>query len=212
MLSHAVLSLGNLLGPSLRANCFLLLGLGTGGSEGPRRTGVQGEEVAREAGSWRTRAGTGRVLRERVHLPPRERTPSEGVRDRLGSRLCGRRPYTLLGAEVAEPHVMEAAAHAQPPAVVLGGIVPDDLVASFALFHFCLGLRGWRGLARPTRPLQGNDLRAYLALLWLATRAHEMHLKSSVPLALMKWGPHILSSPSSREGRWHFLAHAGAWP
>ena len=38
------------------------------------------------------------------------------------------------------------------------------ILASFALFHFCLGLRGWRGLARPTRPLQGSDLSVYLAL------------------------------------------------
>ena len=85
------------------------------------------------------------------------------------------------------------------------------ILASFALFHFCLGRRGWRWLARPTRPLQGSDLRAYLALLWFATRAHEMHLKPSVPLALMRWGPHILSSPSPRVGRWHLLAQPWAW-
>ena len=45
MLYYAVPSLANLLGPSFRANCLLLPGLGTGWSEGPRRIWVQGKEV-----------------------------------------------------------------------------------------------------------------------------------------------------------------------
>ena len=54
-------------------------------------------------------------------------------------------------------------------------------LASFALFHLSLGLRGWSGPARPTRQVHGRVFRAYLALLWLAIRAQVVHLNPSAP-------------------------------
>ena len=52
-------------------------------------------------------------------------------------------------------------------------------------------------------------MRAYLALLWLATLAQATHLKPCVPCGAMRWGPQVLNSPACREGRWHFLRLAG---
>ena len=62
-------------------------------------------------------------------------------------------------------------------------------LASFALFHFSLGLRGWRGPARPARLIHGSDCTAYLAFLWFATRAQVMHLNPSVPCEVIGEGP-----------------------
>ena len=38
-------------------------------------------------------------------------------------------------------------------------------LASFALFHLSLGLRGWEGPAKPTRPVHGKVFRAYIPSL-----------------------------------------------
>ena len=53
-------------------------------------------------------------------------------------------------------------------------------LASFALFHLSLGLRGWKGRAKPHRPEHGRVLRAYLALLWFAILPQVAHLYPSV--------------------------------
>ena len=74
-------------------------------------------------------------------------------------------------------------------------------LASFALFHLSLGLRGCRGPARPARPEHGRVRRAYLAHLWLSTLAQEMHLNPSVPCGAMMWRPHVLNPPLCRLGR-----------
>ena len=122
-----------LLGCSPQDRLGISLGLGNGRSRRLRRTGVQDEPVAGEASSRGPRVGAGRVLRESMHLPPCEGAPSQGINNGLCCSLAARRPRTLLSAEVAEPNVVESASHAEPPTIVLGGIVPDDLVAALPL-------------------------------------------------------------------------------
>ena len=105
---------------------------------------------------------------------------------------------------------VEATPHTEPIAIVLNGTVPDHLVAALPLalppgivcpVHLSLGLRGCRGPAWPARPEHGRVLRAYLALLWVATLAQEMRLNPSVLCRAMRWWPHILNSPLCRVGR-----------
>ena len=94
---------------------------------------VQLHDVAGEACSWGSRPGARRVLSKSVHLPPRQGTSSEGVRDGLGCSLVCRGLRAPPLPQVAVPDVVKAAPHAEPPAVVLGGTVADDLVSAVSL-------------------------------------------------------------------------------
>ena len=109
------------------------LDLGDGRTRGLRHTGIQDDPVAGEAGPRGPRAGAGRVLRKGMYLPSREGAPRQGFSDGFGCGLASRRPRAAFITEVAEPFLVESALHAKPPAIVLGGVVPDGLVATFHL-------------------------------------------------------------------------------
>ena len=111
----------------------LLLGLGGGRTRRLRHTGIQDELVAREPGPRGSRARSRRMLRKGVDFPSREGAPRQGISDGLRCCLASWRPRTPLCAEVEETYVVESAPHAKPPAIVLGGVVPDGLVATFPL-------------------------------------------------------------------------------
>ena len=51
----------------------------------------------------------------------------------MGRHFVGWHAGAFLSAKVAKTHVVEAAPHAEVPAIVLGGVVPDDLVATLPL-------------------------------------------------------------------------------
>ena len=118
-----------LLGSSFQLRRSIGLDLGDGRLRRLRHTEVQDELVAGEAGPRAPRAGAGWVLRKGMHFPSCEGAPSQGISDGLGCGLASRRPRAPLRAEVA----MESASHAEPPAIVLGGVVPDCLVATLPL-------------------------------------------------------------------------------
>ena len=99
----------------------------------PGGTGVQHDDVAGEARPRGSMPGARRVFREGVHLPPRQGHSSQGIRYGLGGSLVCRGRRAPLRSQVAEPDVVEAASHTKPPAIVLRGIVPDDLVAALPL-------------------------------------------------------------------------------
>ena len=123
---------------AVRRHCTLVPWVDTLGPEAGRPvrlggTGVQHDDVAGEACSRGSRPGARRVLSKGVHLPPRQGPSSEGIRYGLGGSLVCRGLRAPLRPQVAEPDVVKAASHTKPPAVVLRGIVADDLVAAVPL-------------------------------------------------------------------------------
>ena len=73
------------------------------------------------------------MLSQGVHLSPRQGPSSQGIRYGLGGSLVCRGPRAPLRPQIAEPDVVKAAPHTKPLAVVLRGIVADDLVAALPL-------------------------------------------------------------------------------
>ena len=111
----------------------ILLGSGVSWPSRPGGTGVQRDHVAGEACPRGSGPGARRVLREGVHLPPRQGPSSQGIRYGLGGGLVCRGCRAPLRPQVAEPDVVEATSHTKPPAIMLRGIVPDDLVTALTL-------------------------------------------------------------------------------
>ena len=136
--------------------------VGHGGSR------VQLHDVAGEARSRGSGPGARWVPSKGVHLPPRQGASGEGVRDSLGSSPVCRGLRASFPPQVAVPDVVKAASRAEPPAVVLGGIVADDLVSAVSLapppgFYRLVpfeprsaGPEG-SGQAGPTRTRQGPE-------------------------------------------------------
>ena len=96
-------------------------------------TGVQHDDVAGEACSRGSKPGARRVLSKGVHLSPRQGPSSEGIRYGLGNSLVCRGPRAPLRPQVAKTDVVKATSHTKPPAVVLRGIVADDMMAALPL-------------------------------------------------------------------------------
>ena len=174
-------------------------------------TGVQHDDVAGEACPRGSKPGARRVLSKGVRLPPRQGPSSQGIRNGLGgSPVCRGSCAPLRRSQVAEPDVVEAASHTKPPAIVLRGIVPDDLVAALPLqpppgldrpipFESrASGLEGpsqaspartWEGLEGvPGPPVVGHPGTSHTHEALRAVRGNEV-------------GPQVLSSPACREGR-----------
>ena len=94
---------------------------------GPTRTNRSGGGPPGVPGGTRT------VLRERMHRRVRGPPARASAKDFTAAWLPGAPAHCLRSAEVTESYVVEATSHAKPPAIVLGGIVPDDMVAALPL-------------------------------------------------------------------------------
>ena len=99
----------------------------------PGGMGVQRDHVTGEACPRGSGPGARRVLREGVHLPPRQGPSSQGIRFGLSGGLVCRGCRAPLNPQVAKLDVVGATSHTKPLAIVLRGIVPDDLVAALTL-------------------------------------------------------------------------------
>ena len=104
-----------------------------GRSGRPGGTGVQHDDVAGEACPRGSGPGARWVLSKGMHFPPRQGPSGQRISNGLGGSPVCRDRCAPLCSQVAEPDVVEAASHTEPPAVVLRGIVPDGLVAALPL-------------------------------------------------------------------------------
>ena len=103
------------------------------------------------------------MLSKGVHFPPRQGPSSEGIRYGLGGSLVRRGSRAPLCPQVTKTDVVEAATHTKPPAIVLRGIVADDLVAAVPLppppgFDCSIPLEPWATVSEG--PSQASSTRA----------------------------------------------------